>query len=112
MELKGRVVLVTGAGRGIGRALAHAFARAGAKVALLGKTKKNLLEVQKELKDAGASSFVVVADVADEGDVSRAVVSVEQELGPVDVLVNNAGIFAAAPVAKMDAVGSCRCLPG
>jgi 3-oxoacyl-[acyl-carrier protein] reductase len=104
MELEGRVVLVTGAGRGIGRALAHAFAGAGAKVALLGKTKKNLLEVQKELKDSGASTFVVAADVADEGAVSRAVAAVEQQLGPVDVLVNNAGIFAAAPVEKMDAV--------
>lgn len=104
MELKGRVVLVTGAGRGIGRALAHAFAGAGAKVALLGRTKKNLLEVQKELKDSGASTFVVVADVADEGSVSRAVAAVEQQLGPVDILVNNAGIFAAAPVEKLDAV--------
>ena len=104
MELEGRVVLVTGAGRGIGRALAHAFAGAGAKVALLGKTKKNLLEVQKELKDSGASTFVVAADVADEGAVSRAVAAVEQQLGPVNVLVNNAGIFAAAPVEKMDAV--------
>jgi 3-oxoacyl-[acyl-carrier protein] reductase len=104
MELEGRVVLVTGAGRGIGRALAHAFAGAGAKVALLGKTKKNLLEVQQELKDSGASTFVVAADVADEGAVSRAVAAVEQQLGPVDVLVNNAGIFAAAPVEKMDAV--------
>jgi len=104
MELEGRVVLVTGAGRGIGRALAHAFAEAGAKLALLGKTRKNLLEVQKELKDTGASTFVVVADVADEGAVSRAVAAVEQQLGPVDVLVNNAGIFAAAPVEKLDAV--------
>jgi 3-oxoacyl-[acyl-carrier protein] reductase len=104
MELKGRVVLVTGAGRGIGRALAHAFAGAGARVALLGKTRKNLLDVQKELKDSGASTFVVAADVADEGAVSRAVAAVEQQLGPVDVLVNNAGIFAAAPVEKMDAV--------
>jgi 3-oxoacyl-[acyl-carrier protein] reductase len=103
MELEDRVVLVTGAGRGIGRALAHAFAGAGAKVALLGKTKKNLLEVQKELKDSRATTFVVVADVADEGAVSRAVAAVEQQLGPADVLVNNAGIFAAAPVEKMDA---------
>jgi len=104
MELKGRVVLVTGAGRGIGRALAHAFADAGAKVALLGKTKKNLLEVQKELKDSLAPTVVLAADVSDEGAVSRAVAAAEQQLGPVDVLVNNAGIFVAAPVEKMDAV--------
>ncbi|MGZ5429060.1 MAG: SDR family NAD(P)-dependent oxidoreductase [Thermoanaerobaculia bacterium] len=104
MELEGRVVLITGAGRGIGRALAHAFAAAGAKVALLGKTKKNLLEVQKELKDSGAPTVVLAADVSDEGVVSRAVAAAEQELGPVDVLVNNAGVFALAPVEKMDAL--------
>jgi len=104
MEIKGRVVLITGAGRGIGRALAHAFAAAGAKVALLGKTKKNLLEVQRELKDSGAPTVVLAADVSDEGVVSRAVALAEQELGPVDVLVNNAGIFALAPVEKMDAL--------
>lgn len=104
MEIKGRVVLITGAGRGIGRALAHAFAAAGAKVALLGKTKKNLLEVQRELKDSGAPTVVLAADVSDEGVVSRAVAATEQQLGPVDVLVNNAGIFALAPVEKMDAL--------
>jgi len=102
MELKGRVVLITGAGRGIGRALAHAFAAAGASVALLGKTKKNLLEVQKELRDSGAPTVVLAADVSDEGAVSRAVAAAEQQLGPVDVLVNNAGIFAMAPVEKLD----------
>ncbi|MEO8585941.1 MAG: SDR family NAD(P)-dependent oxidoreductase [Acidobacteriota bacterium] len=110
MKLEGRVVLITGAGRGIGRALAHAFAAAGAKVALLGKTKKNLLEVQKELKDSGAATVVLAADVSDEGAVSRAVAAAEQQLGPVDVLVNNAGVFALAPIEKMDTVAFDRML--
>jgi 3-oxoacyl-[acyl-carrier protein] reductase len=108
MDLKGRVVLVTGAGRGIGRATAIAFAREGAKVALVGRTKKNLADVAKELKDLGASSAVLPADVSDEGAVARAVAAAEQQLGPVDVLVNNAGIFATAPVEKMDTLAFDR----
>ncbi len=102
MELKGRVVLVTGAGRGIGRAVALAFAFEGAKVALVGRTKKSLADVAKELKELGAPSAVLPGDVSDEGVVSRVVAAAEQQLGPVDVLVNNAGVFVAAPVEKMD----------
>lgn len=104
MDLKGRVVLVTGAGRGIGRALALAFGREGAKVALNGRTKKSLSEVQKELKEIGAVSAVLPGDVSDEGVVSRVVAAAEQQLGPVDVLVNNAGVYATAPVERMDAL--------
>lgn len=102
MDLKGRVVLVTGAGRGIGRALALAFAREGAKVALSGRTKKSLTDVQTELKETGAATAVLPGDVSDEGVVSRVVAAAEQQLGPIDVLVNNAGVFVAAPVEKMD----------
>jgi 3-oxoacyl-[acyl-carrier protein] reductase len=102
MDLKDRVVLVTGAGRGIGRALAHAFAREGAKVGLNGLTKKSLTDVQKELKDLGAVSAVLPGDVSDEGVVSRVASAAEQQLGPVDVLVNNAGVFATGPVDRMD----------
>jgi 3-oxoacyl-[acyl-carrier protein] reductase len=104
MDLKGKVVLVTGAGRGIGRAVALAFAREGAKLALVGRTKKNLTEVQKELKETGVATAVLPGDVSDEGVVSRIVGAAEQQLGPVDVLVNNAGIFTAAPVERMDAI--------
>ncbi len=104
MELGNRVVLVTGAGRGIGRAIARAFAEEGAHVALMGRTKKNLLEVQKELKPHGVKTAVLPGDVADEGTVSRCVAAAEQALGPIDVLVNNAGIFAQAPLEKIDAL--------
>jgi 3-oxoacyl-[acyl-carrier protein] reductase len=104
MDLKNRVVLITGAGRGIGRALARAFAAEGAHVALMGRTKKNLVEVQKELKAFGVKTAVLPGDVADEGTVSRCVAAAEQALGPVDVLVNNAGIYASAPVDHLDAL--------
>ncbi len=104
MDLKEKVVLVTGAGRGIGRAIAHAFAAEGAAVALQGKTKKNLEKVQRELKALGAATVVLAGDVSDEGTVSRCVAAAEQELGPIDVLVNNAGIFATGPIDKIDAL--------
>ena len=102
MDLKEKVVLVTGAGRGIGRAIAHAFAAEGAAVALQGKTKKNLEKVQRELKALGVGTVVLPGDVSDEGTVSRCVAAAEQELGPIDVLVNNAGIFATGPIDKID----------
>jgi 3-oxoacyl-[acyl-carrier protein] reductase len=104
MELKDRVVFITGAGRGIGRALAHAFASEGALVALQGRTKKNLEKVQKELKPHGVRTIVLPGDVSDEGTVSRCVAAAEQQLGPIDVLVNNAGIFASGPVERIDAL--------
>ena len=104
MELKERVVLVTGAGRGIGRATALAFARRGARTGLLATTRKHLLDVQKEIRTFGGTSAVLVADVSEEGAVARAVAACEQQLGPVDVLVNNAGIYADGPVERFDAL--------
>lgn len=104
MELKDRVVLVTGAGRGIGRATALAFARRGARVGLLATTRKHLLETQKEIRPLGVATAVLPADVSDEGAVARALAAAEQQLGPIDVLVNNAGIYAAGPIEHFDTV--------
>jgi 3-oxoacyl-[acyl-carrier protein] reductase len=102
MDLKNGVVLVTGAGRGIGRATAIAFAREGANVALMGRTKKPLTETQKEIAKLGVASLVLPGDVSEEGPVARSVSAVEQRLGPIDVLVNNAGIFAGGPIERFD----------
>ena len=104
MDLKNRVVLVTGAGRGIGRALSLAFARRGSHIALMGTTKKHLLNVQKEIKPLDVRTAVLEGDVAEEGIVARCVSAAEQQLGPIDVLVNNAGIFAAGPIDRLDTV--------
>ena len=104
MELRDSVALVTGAGRGIGRAIAVALAREGAHVGLMGLTHGHLLAVEKEVSAPGVKCAVLTGDVSDEGSVSRCVVAAEQQLGPIDVLVNNAGVYAHGPVDHLDAL--------
>lgn len=87
-DLRGAVVLVTGAGGGIGRAMAAAFARQGAKLGLLDTADG---PANASLAASGGDGTVVVADVRDEAAVRDAVATVENRLGPVDVVVNNAG---------------------
>src|SRR5512134_27043 len=86
-ELAGKVALVTGGGRGIGRGIALELTRAGARVAVAART----LE-QVEATAAETGGVAVQADVSDRSDVERMVARAEEELGPLDVLVNNAGI--------------------
>jgi len=104
MELKESVALVTGAGRGIGRAVALALAGEGVHVALMGLTGTHLLAVEKEVNARGVRSAVLPGDVSDEGSVSRCVAAAEQQLGPIDVLVNNAGVYTHVPVDRLDAL--------
>jgi uncharacterized protein len=87
MELKGKRVLITGASRGIGESLARAFAGAGATVALVARTENALRALAVEL---GGSAHV--ADLSDPLQVATLIQRVEHEIGPVDVLVNNAGV--------------------
>jgi 3-oxoacyl-[acyl-carrier protein] reductase len=98
VNLEGRVVLVTGGSRGIGRAIAETLYAAGAKVAVLGRDAGRAKEAAQALGDR---ALAVVADVADAAQVARAVEEVERGLGPVDILVNNAGLTRDGLLARM-----------
>lgn len=92
MLLQGRVALITGAGRGIGRSIALAFAREGARVAITGRTRERLDYVAAEITASGGDARPSTMDVNRDADVTAATVSVLSEWGQIDILVNNAGI--------------------
>jgi NAD(P)-dependent dehydrogenase (short-subunit alcohol dehydrogenase family) len=91
--LAGRVVFVTGAGRGIGRATAQAFAEAGARLLITSRTKKELAETARLVKAQGAEVLALPGDVSSERSVKALVAAAARRFGPVDVLVNNAGLL-------------------
>jgi NAD(P)-dependent dehydrogenase (short-subunit alcohol dehydrogenase family) len=100
-----KVCLVTGAGRGIGRAIAEAFAREGAKVAVTARSAAELEEVVAAMRSGGAEALAIVADLADRAAPKRIVDEVRVKWGPIQVLVNNAGIGSSAnpkPVVSFD----------
>jgi 3-oxoacyl-[acyl-carrier protein] reductase len=100
-KLAGKRCLVTGGASGIGRAIALAFAREGASVAILDQNRPMLAETLSALKTSGAAAVGVIADVSDEAAVMTAFREVEAELGGIDVLVNNAGIMSYATIETM-----------
>jgi 3-oxoacyl-[acyl-carrier protein] reductase len=101
-ELTGKVALVTGASRGIGRAIAVVLARAGADVAVNYRTRENAAHETAGLVAAlGRRSLVVAADVSVAAEVTRLVAEVEAGLGPVDILVNNAGVARPLPLEQI-----------
>lgn len=99
-RMDGRVALVTGAGKGIGAAIATAFAEAGADVSLVARTKEDLDAVAEAARGHGRRAAVIPADVNDLAALAEAVGRTVEELGGVDVLVNNAG--GAIPLPFMD----------
>lgn len=90
--IAGKVALITGAGRGIGRATAIAFAQEGIHVGLVGRTLENVQKVAEDLKQYDVKVAFAAANVADLDSITQAVESIRGELGAIDILVNNAGI--------------------
>lgn len=96
-----QVALVTGAGRGIGRATALELARQGFCVALVSRTEAELRDVEREILQQKGEAWVILGDVSEEADVTRIFEEAERGLGPVTHLVNNAGAFESALVEAM-----------
>ena len=96
------VVFVTGAGRGVGRAIACRFAADGYAVAITGRSHTHVRETAADLEGTGVEALALICDVTARDDVARAVALTEQRLGPIDVLVNNAGIAESAPFVATD----------
>ncbi len=92
-ELQGRVALITGASRGIGRAIAFAYAKAGASVAVTARTAEQLDSLVKEIDAGGGTALAIPADLAVEGDIQNITDATRQRFGRVDILVNNAAII-------------------
>jgi 2-deoxy-D-gluconate 3-dehydrogenase len=96
--LRGKAALVTGAGRGLGRAFATALAEAGAAVALVGRTESSLREAAAEIEAAGGRALALTGDVTDEGSVAAMVARTVDAFGQLDILVNNSGVLHNASV--------------
>ncbi len=92
MKLDGQVAIITGAGRGIGRAIALAYAREGARLALAARSQSELEEVVSAASELGAEAIAVPTDVTRQEDTERLARSAADQFGRIDVLVNNAGI--------------------
>jgi NAD(P)-dependent dehydrogenase (short-subunit alcohol dehydrogenase family) len=102
-ELAGKVVIVTGASRGIGEAAAAALAGAGASVMLTARDGARAAEVARRISDDGGKAAATACDVADYGAVERLVRDTRDRLGPIDSLVNNAGVIEPiAMIAEAD----------
>jgi 3-oxoacyl-[acyl-carrier protein] reductase len=99
--LAGQTVVVTGAGRGIGRAIALVAARAGATVVLASRTQEQLADVVREVASLGGAALAVTADVRTRADVERLVARAVEETGRIDAVVSNAGVFVWKPIEKL-----------
>lgn len=109
-RLDGKVALVTGGGRGLGRAMAVGFAEAGADVAVVARREADLAETLKAVEAAGRRGIAVPGDVADEALAPRAVDACLRAFGRLDILVNNAGTYDMKPIEETAAADWRRVL--
>jgi 3-oxoacyl-[acyl-carrier protein] reductase len=98
MRLKDKVVIITGGGRGIGRAIAIGFAHQGAHIVVAARTESEILEVADKVKALGRESLGIVCDISNEDQVKNLVDLTMQKFNRIDVLINNAGIGSMRPV--------------
>lgn len=101
MKFDGKVALVTGGGRGIGAEIARSLAKDGAIVAVSARTESEVNKVVAEIEAAGGRAQAFLADLSKAEEAPRLVAAVAAALGPIDFLINNAGIASSAPVAKI-----------
>ncbi len=104
MRLAGKVAIVTGGGKGIGRAYVRGLAAEGAKVVAADIDETATVNAQREIEDKGGEALAVTVDVSDDASINRMVQQTIDRFGRVDVLVNNAALFAALPRHKWDEI--------
>jgi len=98
---RSEVVVITGASAGVGRATVREFARHGARIGLLSRSRERLEAARGEVEEAGGEALVLPVDVADADAVERAAAEVEERLGPIDIWINNAMVSVFSPVKEM-----------
>lgn len=98
MDFRGKTVIITGSSRGLGLEMARLLAQEGANLGICARDKDELNRAQAELQQQGVSVYAEACDITDKNQVERFVENVRQAIGPVDVLINNAGVIIVTPV--------------
>lgn len=101
IDLAGRVVVITGGSRGLGLVLARALLDRGARVAICARDEPEVVRAREQLAPLGGEVYGAACDVADRDDVQRFIAGVEDDFGPIDILINNAGTIQVGPLAQL-----------